>query len=261
MAERTTTVGRLADKTAIVTGAASGFGEGIARRFCAEGARVLLADLNGETAEVIAKELREAGHDAVALAVDVTVDDDLRQAVRTAVDRWGRVDVMVNNAGIAQEPTKIEDASDELFNQLVAVNMYGVFAGCRAVVPVMKGQGGGVIINTASTAAVRPRPLLNVYNASKAFALNLTKTLALELAPDKIRVNAINPVMGQTAMLKVFTGEEHLDNDRRDAVVSTIPLGRMSTPDDIAWAAVYLASDESSLVTGHGLEVDGGRDV
>jgi 3-oxoacyl-[acyl-carrier protein] reductase len=253
--------GRLAGKTAIVTGAAAGFGEGIARRFCGEGARVLLADVNGETAEIVAKELREAGHDAVAAAVDVTVDADLRAAVQRAVDLWGRVDVMVNNAGIAQEPTPIEDATDELFQRLVAVNMYGVFAGCRAVVPVMKAQGGGVIITTASTAAVRPRPLLNLYNASKAFALNLTKTLALELAPHRIRVNAINPVMGETAMLKVFTGEAHMGDERRAQVVSTIPLGRMSTPDDIAWAAVYLASDEASLVTGHGLEVDGGRDV
>ena len=261
MADGTAPVGRLAGKVAVVTGAAAGFGEGIARRFCAEGARVLLADLDGENVEVVAKDLREAGHDAIGVATDVTVDADVRRAVTMAVERWGRVDVMVNNAGIAQSPTRIEDATDELFDKLVAVNMYGVFAGCRAVVPVMKAQGGGVIINTASTAAVRPRPLLNVYTASKAFALNLTKTLALELAPDRIRVNAINPVMGETGMLKVFTGEEEMDNDRRAAVVGTIPLGRMSTPDDIAWAAVYLASDESSLVTGHGLEVDGGRDV
>jgi 3-oxoacyl-[acyl-carrier protein] reductase len=253
--------GRLAGKVAIVTGAASGFGEGIARRYCAEGARVLLADLNGETAELIAKDLRQGGHDAVAVAVDVSVDAEVRGAVDTAVKRWGRVDIMVNNAGIAQAPTAIEDATDELFHQLAAVNMYGVFAGCRAVVPVMKAQGQGVIINTASTAAVRPRPLLNLYNASKAFVLNLTKTLALELAPHQIRVNAINPVMGDTGMLKVFTGEESMDNRQRAEVVSTIPLGRMSTPDDIAWAAVYLASDEASLVTGHGLEVDGGRDV
>lgn len=260
MAERAR-AGRLAGKIAVVTGAAAGFGEGIARRYCAEGASVLLADLNGEAAELIAKELREGGHDAVSAAVDVSADAAVRGAVDAAVTRWGRVDIMVNNAGIAQAPTAIEDATDELFHKLVAVNMYGVFAGCRAVVPVMKARGGGVIINTASTAAVRPRPLLNVYNASKAFVLNLTKTLALELAPHQIRVNAINPVMGDTGMLKVFTGEEEMDNHRRAEVVSTIPLGRMSTPDDIAWAAVYLASDEASLVTGHGLEVDGGRDV
>ncbi len=253
--------GRLAGRTAVVTGAASGFGEGIARRFCAEGARVVLADLDGENVEVVAKDLREQGHDAIGVAADVTVDADVRRAVAAATDRWDRLDVMVNNAGIAQPPTRIEDVTDEQFDKLVAVNMYGVFTGCRAAVPVMKAQGGGAIINMASTAAVRPRPLLNVYNASKAFALNLTKTLALELAPDGIRVNAINPVMGETNMLKVFTGEEELDNDRRAAVVGTIPLGRMSTPDDIAWAAVYLASDEASLVTGHGLEVDGGRDV
>lgn len=260
MAEETR-AGRLAGKVALVTGAAAGFGEGIARRYCAEGASVLLADLNGEAAELVAKELREGGHDAVATAVDVTADTAVRDAVDVAVKRWGRIDIMVNNAGIAQAPTAIEDATDELFADLVAVNMYGVFAGCRAVVPVMKAQGGGVIINTASTAAVRPRPFLNLYNASKAFALNLTKTLALELAPHQIRVNAINPVMGDTGMLKVFTGESEMDNHRRAEVVSTIPLGRMSTPDDIAWAAVYLASDEASLVTGHGLEVDGGRDV
>ncbi len=253
--------GRLAGKVAVVTGAASGFGEGIARRYCAEGASVLLTDLNGEAAELVAKELRQAGHDAAAAAGDVTADAAVRGAVDTAAERWGRIDVMVNNAGIAQAPTPIEDATDELFDQLAAVNMYGVFAGCRAVVPIMKAQGGGVIINTASTAAVRPRPLLNLYNASKAFVLNLTKTLALELAPHHIRVNAINPVMGDTGMLKVFTGEEEMDNERRAEVVSTIPLGRMSKPEDIAWAAVYLASDEASLVTGHGLEVDGGRDV
>ena len=253
--------GRLRDKVAVVTGAASGFGEGTARRFAAEGAAVVVADCNGEGAELVAKELRAAGHRAVAETVDVAVDDEVRALLDRAVERHGRIDVLFNNAGVGMEPTPLEDVTDEVFRRIAEVNMFGVLAGCRAVIPIMKAQGSGVILNMASTAAVRPRPLLNVYNASKAFVLTLTKTLALELAPYGVRVNAINPVMGETAMLKVFTGVEELDNERRAAVVGTIPLGRLSTPDDIAWAATYLASDEASLVTGIGLEVDGGRDV
>ena len=253
--------GRLEGKVAIITGAASGFGEGTARRFAAEGARVVLADRNGEGAELVAKELCEAGHEALAQTVDVAEDADVRALVAGTVQRHGRIDVMFNNAGVAIEPTPLEDVTDDAFSVIAAVNMYGVFAGCRAVIPVMKAQGSGVILNMASTAAVRPRPLLSVYNASKGFVLTLTKTLALELAPHGVRVNAINPVMGQTGMLKVFTGSDGLDNERRAAVVDTIPLGRMSTPEDIAWAATYLASDEAALVTGIGLEVDGGRDV
>ena len=251
---------RLQDKVAIVTGAASGFGEGITRLFAGEGAKVVAADIDGDGAQRLAKELTDGGRDVRAEAVDVTSGSDLQGAVDRTVEALGRVDILVNNAGIGQSATPFEDVDDALFERLTAVNMYGVFAGCRAVVPVMKRQGKGAIINTASTAAVRPRPLLNVYNASKGFVLTLTKSLAIELAPANIRVNALNPVISETGMYETFVGSRDPE-EARAAFLSTIPLGRMSTPEDVGWAAVYLASDEASMITGMAIDVDGGRDI
>ncbi len=252
--------GRLEDKIAIITGAGAGFGAGSARLFASQGATVVVVDINGDGAKSVVDEISGDGGVARAEVADVTRREDIEGVVARTVDEFGRVDVMFNNAGIPMRPTAIEDVDDDLYDRLASINMYGVFAGCRAVVPVMKAQGGGAIVNTASTAAIRPRPGLSAYNASKAFALNLTKTLALELAPDNIRVNAINPVMGDTGMLGAFTGDRD-PVEARAAFEATIPLGRLSTPTDIAWAAVYLASDEAAMVTGIGLDVDGGRDV
>lgn len=251
---------RLQDKVTIVTGAASGFGEGIARLFALEGAKVVIADIDDSGAQRLAEELTAAGTDVLIERVDVTDSSSLEAAVGSTIERFGRVDVLVNNAGIGQGGIPLEDVDDALFERLVAVNMYGVFAGCRAVIPAMKRQGKGVIINTASTAAIRPRPLLNVYNASKGFVLTLTKSLAVELAPANIRVNALNPVIAETGMYETLVGNRDPD-EAREAFLASIPLGRMSTPEDVGWAAVYLASDQASMVTGMAIDVDGGRDV
>lgn len=251
---------RLAGRVAIVTGAASGFGAGIARLFGAHGATVVIADLNGDGAKAVAAEIVRDGGQARPDIVDVTSRDDLEGVVARTAEEHGRIDVMVNNAGIPMRPTPAEDVDDDAYERLASINMYGVFAGCRAVIPTMKRQGGGTILNMASTAAIRPRPLLSVYNATKAFVLNLTKTLAVELAPHGIRVNALNPVMGDTPMLSTFSGDRDPDEARK-AFEATVPLGRLSTPTDVAWAALFLASDEAAMVTGHALDVDGGRDV
>jgi 3-oxoacyl-[acyl-carrier protein] reductase len=249
---------RLQDKVAIITGSASGFGAGMARLFVREGATVVLADLDGEGAGRLADELAEGGARVRSQRVDVTDGHALEAAVAETVEAYGRVDVLVNNAGIGQRAMAAEDIDDELFERVGAVNMYGVFAGCRAVIPVMKRQGSGAIINTASTAAVSPRPLLSVYNASKGFVLTLTQSLAIELAASNIRVNALNPVISETGMYDTLVGDRDPEQARA-AFLDSIPLGRMSTPEDVGWAAVYLASDESSMVTGVALEVDGGR--
>jgi len=251
---------RLGGKVAIVTGAASGFGAGIARLFAEHGAAVVLADVNGDGAKAVAAEIVRDGGEARPEVVDVTSREDLDAVVRRTTDEHGRLDVMVNNAGIPMRPTPLEDVDDATYERLASINMYGVFAGCRAAIPAMKQQGAGVILNMASTAAIRPRPGLSVYNATKAFVLNLTKTLALELAPHGIRVNALNPVMGDTPMLSTFSGDRDPEEARK-AFEATVPLGRLSTPTDVAWAALFLASDEAAMVTGHALDVDGGRDI
>lgn len=251
---------RLEGRVAIITGAASGFGAGIAQRFAAEGAAVVVVDLNADGAKAVAADITQAGGDARPEVADVTRRADLDAVVARIAEERGRIDVMVNNAGVPMAPTPIEDVDDDAYERIAQINMYGVFAGCRAVAPVMKRQGSGTILNMASTAAIRPRPLLSAYNASKGFVLTLTKTLALELAPHGIRVNALNPVMGDTPMLGTFSGDRD-PVEARKAFEATVPLGRLSTPTDVAWAALFLASDEAAMVTGHAIDVDGGRDV
>jgi 3-oxoacyl-[acyl-carrier protein] reductase len=251
---------RLEGRVAIITGAASGFGAGCARVFAEHGATVVVADVNGDGAKAVAAEITRDRGEARPEIVDVTRGEDVEALVAHTVDAYGRVDVMFNNAGIPMRPTAIEDVDDDMYRRIADINMYGVYAGCRAVAPVMKRQGAGVILNMASTAAIRPRPMLSAYNASKGFVFTLTKSLALELAPHGVRVNALNPVMGDTPMLSEFTGDRD-PAEARKAFEATVPLGRLSTPTDVAWAALFLASDEASMVTGHALDVDGGRDV
>ncbi|MEO0654814.1 MAG: glucose 1-dehydrogenase [Pseudomonadota bacterium] len=243
---------RLADKTAIVTGAASGFGEGIARRFAAEGALVVVADINAEAAEAVASEIG-----GVAQSVDVSSDDSVAALAAAAHDRLGRVDILVNNAGVTHLPAPMEEVSEADFDRVLAVNAKSVYLTARHLVPVMKEAGKGAILNVASTAGVSPRPNLNWYNASKGWMITATKAMAVELAPHGIRVNAINPVAGETPLLKSFMGED--TPEIRAKFISTIPLGRFSTPEDMANAALYLCSDEASMVTGVAMEVDGGR--
>ena len=245
---------RLADKCAIVTGGASGFGEGIVRKFIAEGARVIIADLNGEGAQKLANEL---GSNAIAHQVNVAKGADVSAMVSASLAAMGRIDILVNNAGTTHMPAPMEEITEDDFDRVLAVNAKSVYLTAREIVPLMKSQGSGAILNVASTAAVSPRPRLSWYNASKGWMTTATKGMAVELAPHGVRVNAINPVAGETPLLKMFMGED--TPEVRAKFLSTIPMGRFSTPEDMGNAACYLCSDEASMVTGVCMEVDGGR--
>lgn len=245
---------RLDNKVAVITGAASGFGEGMAKRFAEEGARVVVADLNSKGAERVAGEI---GSRAIAVSTDVSQRSEVEAMVRAAVDAFGRIDVMVNNAGYTHRNGDMLGVDEETFDLIVAVNMKAIYYSALAVVPIMERQGGGSIITTASTAGLRPRPGLTWYNASKGWAITANKSMAVELAPKKIRVNCLCPVAGETGMLAQFMGED--TPEKRAMFRASIPLGRLSTPLDIANAALWLASDEAEFITGVALEVDGGR--
>jgi 3-oxoacyl-[acyl-carrier protein] reductase len=251
---------RLANKAAVITGGASGFGRATAIRFAREGARVMVLDLNGQGAASVAEEIRTAGGEALSRQVDVTRADQVDRAWRDAADLFGRLDVVFNNAGIPQAFTPVEETSEDLFSRLLTVHVLGVFHGCRAAIPIMRKQGAGVILNTCSTAGIRPRPGLAAYAASKGAAIAFTKALALEVAPHGIRAVAICPVAAETPMLAGFIGDRD-PQETRAAFIRTVPLGRLNLPDDVANAAVFLASDEAAMVTGTAFEVDGGRDV
>jgi len=248
---------RLKDKVAVVTGGASGFGEGIVRRFAEEGASVVIADLNGSVGESLARGLGKA---ACAQTTDVSKDASVAALSAFVLGRFGRIDIVVNNAGVPQPPLALEAVEDALFEKIVAVNMRSLFLMARHFVPPMKAAKKGAILNIASTAAVRPRPRLAWYNASKGFVVTATQSMAIELAPFGVRVNAINPVAGDTPMLKTFMGGADTP-EARAQFMATIPLGRLSTPADVATAATFLASDEASMITGVALEVDGGRAI
>jgi 3-oxoacyl-[acyl-carrier protein] reductase len=242
---------RLAGKTAIVTGGGSGFGAGIARKFAREGAHVFVVDINGEAAQMIADEIS-----GTAITCNVANAGSV-QALADAVLAEGPLDILVNNAGVTHFPSALEDVTEADFDRVYQVNMKSVFLLGRAFVPHFKSRKSGVILNVASTAGVSPRPRLNWYNASKGWMITATKTMAVELAPEGIRVNAINPVAGDTPLLKTFMGED--TPEVRAKFLSTIPLGRFSTPEDMGNAACFLCSDEASMVTGVAMEVDGGR--
>ncbi|MEP4035275.1 SDR family oxidoreductase [Pseudophaeobacter sp.] len=245
---------RLAGKCAIVTGGASGFGLGIADKFLAEGARVMIADINGEGASALAA---ERGDKAMAQQVDVSNAASVNAMAEAAIGAFGRVDILINNAGVTHLPTPLDEVSEEDFDRVFNVNMKSVYLTARALVPHMKANSSGAILNVASTAGVSPRANLNWYNASKGWMITATKTMAVELAPRGIRVNAINPVAGETPLLQSFMGED--TPEIRAKFLSTIPIGRFSTPQDMGNAACYLCSDEASMVTGVAMEVDGGR--
>ncbi|MEP3056307.1 SDR family oxidoreductase [Ascidiaceihabitans sp.] len=245
---------RLDQKTAIVTGAASGFGAGIVAKFVAEGCRVLVADINADGAKT---EAAKHGVSAVACTVDVANGASVKAMVDAAIAAFGHVDILVNNAGVTHLPAPMEDVTEDDFDRVYSVNMKSVYHSARHLVPHMKSRKSGAILNIASTAGVSPRPRLNWYNASKGWMINATKGMAVELAPEGIRVNALNPVAGETPLLKSFMGED--TPEMRAKFLSTIPLGRFSTPEDLANAACYLCSDEASMITGVAMEVDGGR--
>jgi len=247
-------MGRLDGRVALITGAGSGFGEGIARKFVAEGARVVIADINAEAGTGVADSL---GASARFMHIDVSRDADMAAGVAAAADGFGRLDILVNNAGYTHRNAPMLEVTEEEFDRIYAVNVKSVYLGARHAVPLFRAQGGGVILNIASTAGLRPRPGLTWYNGSKGAVITLTKSMAVELAPDSIRVCALNPVAGETGMLHLFMGED--TPERRAQFRATIPLGRFSQPRDVANAALFLCSDEAEFLTGVCLEVDGGR--
>jgi len=248
---------RLADKVAIVTGAGSGFGEGIARRFAAEGARVVVNDVQAQKGERVAGEIRAAGGVASFCAADVAIDAEVAGLVRYALDAHGRIDVLVNNAGTTHRNQPLLDVTEAQFDRIYAVNVKSLYLTAKHAVPPMRRQGGGAFITIASTAGVRPRPGLTWYNGSKGAAIVTSRSMAAELAPDRIRVNVINPVAGETGLMAEFMGGD--TPELRAKFIATIPLGRLSLPSDVATAAVFFASDEAAFITGTCLEVDGGR--
>jgi len=235
-------------KRALVTGAGSGFGAGIARKFAAEGASVMCADINGDAAQEIAREIG-----GTAIKADVSSQDDVARLCAHP----GEIDICVNNAGVTHMPTALENVTEEDFDRVFAVNCKSVYRIAQALVPAWKSRGTGVFLNIASTAGLSPRPKLNWYNASKGWMITATKAMAVELAPHGLRVNALCPVAGETPLLSSFMGED--TPEMRAKFLSTIPLGRFSTPEDMGNAACYLCSDEASMITGVALEVDGGR--
>lgn len=239
---------RLEGKTAIVTGGGSGFGAGIVQRFAEEGAQVVVADINRSAAEAVAEETG-----GTVAEVDVANADSMAALAAT----HGAPDIFVNNAGITHMPQPMEEVSEAEFDRVLAVNAKSVFLSAKSFVPLMKARGSGVILNIASTAGVSPRPMLNWYNASKGWMITATKAMAVELAPHGIRVNALNPVAGETPLLASFMGED--TPEMRAKFLATIPLGRFSRPEDLGNAAAFLCSDEASMITGVAMEVDGGR--
>lgn len=245
---------RLNGKVAVVTGAGSGFGEGIARRFAGEGAKVIVADIDDRAGRGVAESL---GRSARFIHADVSHGEEVAGMVASALESFGGLDILVNNAGYTHRNGPMLDVAEEEIDRIYAVNVKSIYHTAKSAVPVFRERGGGVILNIASTAGVRPRPGLVWYNGSKGAVITITKSMAVELAPDSIRVCALNPVAGETGMLHLFLGED--SPERRQQFVSTIPLGRLSTPRDVADAALFLCSDEARFLTGVCLEVDGGR--
>ncbi|MBL4906982.1 MAG: SDR family oxidoreductase [Sneathiella sp.] len=249
---------RLENKVAIITGAGSGFGEGMAIRFSEEGATVVVSDINEQAARKVADEITAKGGRALVDVTDVSKAEDVSNMTQATLDAFGRIDILVNNAGMPQRNGSMFDVDEETFQKIFDVNVKSIFLTTKSIVPVMLDQGGGNVINIASTAALSPRPGLVWYNSSKGAVLTMTKSMAIELAPQQVRVNALCPVIAQTGMTVEFMGGVDTQ-EIRDKFVASIPLGRMNTPKDLANAALWLASDEASFITGVALEVDGGR--
>jgi 3-oxoacyl-[acyl-carrier protein] reductase len=252
---------RFDGKTAIVTGAGSGFGEAIATRFAREGARVVLADVNEENGRRVASAIAGEGGTARFVRTDVSRAADVKAMVDEALSAFGGLDVLVNNAGFSHRTMPLWELPEEEYERVFATNVRGVYLGCKYAVPVMKQRGGGVIVNTASIGAVAPRPGITAYNATKGAVITMTRGLALEVAPFKIRVNAVNPVAAETGFMKGAVGVDKLPDEFRKQLVATIPLGRLTEPRDVAAAVLFLASPDAEFLTGVCLPVDGGRSI
>ncbi|MEX0583661.1 MAG: glucose 1-dehydrogenase [Sneathiella sp.] len=250
---------RLKDKVAIITGAGSGFGEAMAKLFAAEGAKVVVSDINGAAAAAVAKSITDEGGVAISSETDVTSAEDIAAMAQQTLDNFQKIDILVNNAGMPQRNGSMFDVDVETFDKIFEVNVKSLFLTTKAIVPHML-ENGGNIVNISSTAALSPRPGLTWYNASKGAVLTMSKSMAVELAPKQVRVNALCPVFAHTPMAVEFMGGVDTQ-EIRDKFVSTIPLGRENTPRDLAHAALWLASDDASFITGVALEVDGGRCV
>ena len=248
---------RLKDKICLITGAASGFGEGMAHKFTSEGATVAVVDMNGDGAGKVAADV---GKGAIAVTCDVSKGDQVEAAVARVTEEFGRIDVVVNNAGWSNRNAPLMETDEATMRKLYDVNVMSIFHMTKSIVPRWREGSGGVMINVGSTAGIRPRPGLTWYNSSKGAANLMTKSLAVELAPDRIRVCGIAPVIGVTALLENFMGMPDTP-ENREKFLATIPLGRMSEPRDVANAAAFLASDEADFLTGVVLEVDGGRTI
>ncbi len=250
---------RLKGKVAIVTGGGSGFGEGIAKRFVEEGCKVVVNDINAEGGERVASQIKSSGGEAAFAKGDVSQDADWAAVLKFTLDTFGGLDIVVNNAGTTHRNQPMLEVTEKDFDRVFAVNVKSIFHSTRNIVPYFRKKGGGVFITIASTAGIRPRPGLVWYNGSKGAAITTSRSMAVELAPDKIRVNVVNPVAGETPLLAKFMGSD--TPEIRAKFVSTIPLGRFSQPRDVANACLYLASDEAEFITGACIEVDGGRCV
>jgi len=246
---------RLKDKVAIVTGAGSGMGEAIAKTYAAEGAKVAVLDVDEKAGNAVA---RQIGEDALFLRCDVASKADIDRALAATLKAFGHLDILVNNAGVSHVNKPLAEIGEAEFDRVFAVNVKGPFLFSQAVVPAMRANGGGAIVNIGSTAGLRPRPGLSAYNATKGAVHNLTRTLAVELAPDRIRVCAIAPVATDTPLLPTFLGNAP---GQREKFIATVPLGRLALPQDIADTALFLASDDAKFLTGNIVEVDGGRCV
>lgn len=248
---------RLAGKTALVTGAASGFGKAIAERFVAEGAKVAIVDLNDEGARAVADDLGDA---AIAIRCDVAEGAQVADAVARTTQAFGRLDIAVNNAGWTNVNSPLMETDEATFRKIYDINVLSIFHMTKSCVPLWREQGGGTMINVGSVAGIRPRPGLTWYNSSKGAVNIMTKSLAVELAPEGIRVNCVAPVMGATALLESFMGMPDTPENRKK-FVATVPMGRLSEPRDVANATLYLASEDADFITGVVLEVDGGRTI
>jgi 3-oxoacyl-[acyl-carrier protein] reductase len=249
---------QLTNKVAVITGGGSGFGEGIATYLAEHGATVVVADINEAAAQRVAGTIASAGHSVLAVRTDVSQNSSMSDLVETVQGAFGHLDIFINNAGISHKNGPLTGVDEATFDRVFAVNVKSIYLSALHVVPLFRQQGGGVFLNIASTAGLRPRPGLTWYNGTKGAVITITKSMAVELAPDKIRVNAINPVAGDTPLLAQFLPGEDTP-EIRQKFINTIPLGRLSQPLDIARAALFLVSDEAEFITGVCLEVDGGR--